>query len=72
MASAFHSKQVEQLSRARVQDFARVFVPGGDLLLSQTLQRILTTDVDVAEEMAAVQTELESLYESDLAAEVEG
>src|SRR5690625_914100 len=63
---------VEQLSRARVQDFARVFVPGGDLLLSQTLQRILTTDVDVAEEMAAVQTELESLYESDLAAEVEG
>ena len=63
---------VEQLSRARVQDFARVFVPGGDLLLSQTLQRILTSDVDVAEEMASVQTELESLYESDLAAEVEG
>ncbi|WP_454083793.1 ABC transporter substrate-binding protein [Georgenia sp. Marseille-Q6866] len=63
---------VEQLSRARVQDFARVFVPGGDLLLSQTLQRILTSDVDVAEEMGTVQTELESLYESDLASEVDG
>ncbi|MBD8062652.1 ABC transporter substrate-binding protein [Oceanitalea stevensii] len=63
---------VEQLGRARVQDFARVFVPGGDLLLSQTLQRILTSDADVAEEMAAVQTELESLFESDLSSEVEG
>ncbi|WP_413451383.1 ABC transporter substrate-binding protein [Georgenia phoenicis] len=63
---------VEQLSRARVQDFARVFVPGGDLLLSETLQRILTSDVDVAQEMAAVETELASLYESDLAGELEG
>ena len=63
---------VEQLERARVQDYARLFVPGGDLLLSQTLQRILTTDADVAEEMAAVQAELESLYESDVASEVEG
>lgn len=62
---------VEQLDRARVQDFARVFVPGGDLLLSQTLQRILTTDVDVAEEMTAVQAELESLYETDLASELD-
>ncbi|MGC0142389.1 ABC transporter substrate-binding protein [Pseudactinotalea sp. Z1732] len=63
---------VEQLERARVQDFARLFVPGGDLELSQTLQRILTSDVDVAEEMQRVEEELQSLYDSDVASEVEG
>jgi len=63
---------VEQLERARVQDYARLFVPGGDLQLSQTLQRILTNDVDVAEEMEALQTEIQDLYDSDVASEVEG
>ena len=63
---------VDQLDRARVQDFSRLFIPGGDLELSQTLQRILTSDVDVTEEMENLQAELESLYESDVAAEVEG
>lgn len=62
---------VDQLERARSQDNARVFVPGGDLELSQTLQEILTTDVDVAEEMTALQESLEELYERDLAAELE-
>ncbi|GAA4105860.1 ABC transporter substrate-binding protein [Enteractinococcus coprophilus] len=62
---------VDQLERARVQDNARLFVPGGDLELSQALQNILTTDADVEETMQNVQTELESLYESDLAGEVE-
>lgn len=62
---------VDQLERARVQDFARLFIPGGDLQLSQTLQRILTTDVDVTEEMEELEAELQSLYDSDVAAEVE-
>jgi len=63
---------VDQLERARVQDFGRLFIPGGDLELSQTLQRILTSDVDVAEEMEQLQSEMENLYESDVASEVEG
>ncbi|WP_300345034.1 ABC transporter substrate-binding protein [Nesterenkonia sp.] len=63
---------VNQLERTRVQDFARVFLPGGDLELAQTLQRILTEDVDVAEEMERVEGEFESLYERDLAAELDG
>lgn len=63
---------VEQLERARVQDHARVFVPGGDLELSQTLQDILTSDdVDVAEEMEGVEEELQDLYDRDLAAELD-
>ena len=62
---------VDQLERARSQDNARVFLPGGDLELSQTLQEILTNDVDVAEEMESVQSSLEELYERDLASELE-
>ncbi len=62
---------VNQLERARVQDHARLFVPGGDLALSQALQEILTSDADVEETLQGVQSELESIYESDLADEVE-
>ena len=62
---------VDQLERARVQDNARVLLPGGDLELSQTLQDILTSDVDVAEEMESVQAELEDLYERDVAGELD-
>lgn len=62
---------VDQLERARVQDFARLFLPGADLELTQTLQRILTSDVDVAEQMAQLQTEFENLYQSEIASEVE-
>ncbi|MFK5582901.1 MULTISPECIES: ABC transporter substrate-binding protein [unclassified Serinicoccus] len=62
---------VEQLERARSQDNARVFLPGGDLELSQALQSILTSDVDVAEELTGVQESLEELYERDLASQLE-
>jgi sn-glycerol 3-phosphate transport system substrate-binding protein len=58
---------VNQLENARSQDFARVFLPGGDLNLSQTLQDILTTDADVEESLNDLQTTLEELYDSDLA-----
>lgn len=62
---------VDQLDRARVQDNARVFLPGGDLELSQTLQRILTEDVDVAEEMEALEETFQELYDRDLAGELD-
>lgn len=62
---------VEQLERARVQDYARVFLPGGDLALAQTLQRILTQDVDVADELESLEEEFQELYDRDLAAELE-
>lgn len=62
---------VDQLERARVQDFARVFLPGADLELATTLQSLLTSGSDVREEMERVEAEFESLYESDLASELE-
>ncbi|WP_293695084.1 ABC transporter substrate-binding protein [uncultured Agrococcus sp.] len=58
---------VNQLENARSQDFARVFLPGGDLNLSQALQRILTSDVDVTDELESLQATLQDLYDSDLA-----
>ena len=58
---------VNQLENARSQDFARVFLPGGDLNLSQTLQNILTSDADVDETLTELQTTLQGLYDSDLA-----
>ncbi|WP_206446546.1 ABC transporter substrate-binding protein [Agrococcus sp. KRD186] len=64
---------VNQLeTRTRTQDFMRVFLPGGDLTLATGLQRILTTDADVAESLAEMQAELEGLYENDLAPQLEG
>ena len=64
---------VEQLeTRTRTQDYMRVFLPGGDLALATALQQILTTDADVAESLASLQTELEGLYENDLRPQLEG
>ncbi|WP_349828318.1 ABC transporter substrate-binding protein [Brevibacterium litoralis] len=59
---------VNQLEeRSRTQDFGRVLLPGGDHELSQALQEILTTDVDVEERLQASQETMTGLYESDLA-----
>lgn len=64
---------VEQLeTRTRTQDYMRVFLPGGDLALATSLQRILTTDVDVADALGELQSELTGLYENDLEPQLEG
>ncbi|WP_146795192.1 extracellular solute-binding protein, partial [Agrococcus baldri] len=64
---------VNQLeTRTRTQDFMRVFLPGGDLALATSLQRILTTDADVPGALAELQTELEGLYSNDLQPQLEG
>ncbi|GAA1809073.1 ABC transporter substrate-binding protein [Nesterenkonia flava] len=62
---------VDQLERTRSQDNARVFLPGGDLELSQALQRILTSDVDVQEELDALESSLQELYDQELASELD-
>lgn len=58
---------VNQLENARSQDFARVFLPGGDLNLAQTLQSILTTDADVQTTLDSLEATLQDLYDTDLA-----
>lgn len=58
---------VNQLENARSQDFARVFLPGGDLNLAQTLQTILTTDADVEATLGDLEATLQDLYDNDMA-----
>ncbi|AXR73112.1 MULTISPECIES: ABC transporter substrate-binding protein [Auritidibacter] len=63
---------VDQLERARVQDYSRVFLPGGDLAISGALQEILTNDdVDVRDRLESLQEELEGLYETEIADDIE-
>ena len=57
---------VEQLELTRSQDFARVFIPGGDRVLAQNLQKILSSGADVAATLEAVQTEIQANFDRDL------
>lgn len=57
---------VEQLSRARNQDYARVFLPGGDRAIATTIQSILTTRTDLGSALASLRDQLENLYRRDV------
>lgn len=61
---------VEQLELTRSQDFARVFIPGGDRELSQGLQRILSADADVEDTLQGVADSIQTTFDRDLADEV--
>lgn len=57
---------VEQLELTRSQDFARVFIPGGDRVLAQNLQKILSSGADVTATLEAAQTEIQANFDRDL------
>lgn len=57
---------VDQLALTRSQDFARTFLPGGDLALAGDIQAILTRNADVQTTLDALRQEFEGVYESDL------
>ncbi len=61
---------VSQLERTRSQDFARVFIPGGDRELSQGLQKILSANADVQETLEAAATAIQTTFDRDLASDV--
>ena len=63
---------VEQLSRTRSQDYARALLPGGDLQISQAIQKILTTGADVTSTLTDLQTSLQKTYDTQLKAELGG
>ena len=50
---------VEQLPKTKAQDAARVFIPGGDIIIGKGLERILVGKEDVATVFAEVQATLE-------------
>lgn len=58
---------VDQLAaKARSQDYARVFLPGGDRAISGTIQKILTTRTDPGEALDALRDDLQSLYQRNV------
>ncbi|MEZ5086464.1 MAG: ABC transporter substrate-binding protein [Tessaracoccus sp.] len=63
---------VQQLERARVQDFGRVLLPGGDIALSRALNEVLVQGADAEEAMTKVAGEMTTLYDRDLKAVLEG
>lgn len=63
---------VEQLELTRSQDFARVFIPGGDRELSQGLQRILSANADVQDTLDSAAAAIQSAFDRDLADDVGG
>lgn len=66
----FFEVAVEQLANTRSQDYARVFVPGGDKALASGLQKLLSTDADVTSTMESVQSEIQANFDRDIAAKV--
>jgi len=57
---------VDQLTRVRNQDYARVFLPGGDRVISATAQSILTTQVGVSDALDSLRDKLEKFYRRDV------
>lgn len=60
---------VKQLELTRSQDFARLFIPGGDRALAQNLQKILT-GADITSTLETTATEIQTNFDRDLAAQV--
>ena len=57
---------VDQLAVTRVQDNARVFLPGADQELAKAAAAILTQQADVKATMASLKKTLEGIYEKDV------
>ncbi|MGD7705876.1 ABC transporter substrate-binding protein [Microlunatus sp. Y2014] len=60
------SAAVEQLDHTRVQDLGRVALPGGDLNIARMTQTVMTSDVDVQQQLTELRGTLEQIYETDL------
>ena len=53
---------IDQLPNTRSQDYARVFLPGGDLEMANHMASILTENKDVQTEMDSLKAALEKIY----------
>ncbi|HQE30398.1 MAG TPA: ABC transporter substrate-binding protein [Propionibacteriaceae bacterium] len=57
---------LDQLSHTRVQDFARVFLPGGDREIGMASADILTQQANIKERMTKLKTTLTGIYTNDV------
>lgn len=57
---------VDQLARTRSQDYARVFVPGGDQIIGAGLEQIALQNADVASTFSGVQDQLQQIIDRQI------
>jgi sn-glycerol 3-phosphate transport system substrate-binding protein len=57
---------VDQLSRTRSQDYARVFVPGGDKIIGTGLEQIALQNADVTATFSSVQDQLQQIIDRQI------
>ncbi|MBY6349526.1 ABC transporter substrate-binding protein [Rhodococcoides corynebacterioides] len=57
---------VDQLSRTRSQDYARVFVPGGDKIIGTGLEQIALQNADVASTFSGMQDQLQQIIDRQI------
>lgn len=55
---------IDQLPATRPQDYARVFLPNGDIEMAQMLSNVLTKNADVSTELTTLKSTLEGIYMS--------
>lgn len=57
---------IDQLEVARTQDYARVFLPGADQEMANSVGTILTAEGDVEDALTDLQATLEEIYSSQV------
>ena len=57
---------VDQLAKTRSQDYARVFVPGGDKIIGTGLEQIALQNADVATTFASVSDQLQQIIDRQI------
>jgi len=57
---------VDQLARTRSQDYARVFVPGGDQVIGTGLEKVALQNADVETTFADVQSRLQQIIDRQI------
>ncbi|MFZ2173412.1 MAG: ABC transporter substrate-binding protein [Rhodococcus sp. (in: high G+C Gram-positive bacteria)] len=57
---------VDQLAKTRSQDYARVFVPGGDQIIGTGLEQIALQNADVTTAFAGVNTQLQQIIDRQI------
>lgn len=57
---------IDQLPHTRIQDPARVFVPGADQVIGGAFESILTNNADIRSTMKKVDKEISRAYETQI------
>lgn len=57
---------IDQLEVTRTQDYARVFLPGADQEMADSVGTMLTAEGDVEQALTALQATLQGIYDSQI------